>query len=97
MSELTDGQRELAALIDRIFEDGVVDAAERQQLARFWANKGLTVRQVREVVDAFVERVWADVIEDGVVTDGERERLQAVVSGLSLPESILPEKMREAL
>jgi uncharacterized membrane protein YebE (DUF533 family) len=97
MAELNETQRDLAALIERIFADGVIDPAERQTLQDFWRQRGLTVPQVRQVVDAFVARVWGEVIADGVVTAEERGRLNAVVQGLRLPEEALPGPVRKAL
>jgi hypothetical protein len=90
-------QESLARLIDQIFEDGRVDDSERQQLRRFWADKGLTVNQVRVVIDRFVDDVWREVVADGIVTDDERSRLRAVVSGLNLPREILPQALLSAL
>lgn len=97
MPDLTDAQQDLVALIFRIFQDGVVDPAERDELRRFWTTRGLTVGQVRQVVDAFVARVWGEVIDDGVVTDEERVRLRALIEGLRLPEKALPDLVRKAL
>lgn len=97
MAELTKTQQDLATLIERIFEDGVVDPAERQELQDFWRQRGLTVSQVRQVVDAFVARVWGEVIADGVITSDERVRLSAVREGLRLPDEVLPEPVRKAL
>lgn len=97
MAELNETQRDLAALIERIFDDGVVDPAEREQLRDFWRQRGLTVAQVRQVVDAFVARVWGEVIADGVITADERQRLSAVRDGLRLPDEVLPDPVRRAL
>jgi hypothetical protein len=97
MSELNKAQQELSELIDRIFADGLVEAEEREQRRGFWANRGLTVSQVRKVVDVFVTRVWGEVSADGQITDDERERLRAVVAGLRLPAEVLPEPIRAAL
>ena len=93
MPEWNQAQQDLAALIDRVFADGKVDSAEREELRGFWAQRQMTLKNVREVVDAFVEKTWGEVIADGVVTDGERERLWAVVDGLHLPEAVVPEAM----
>lgn len=98
MSETwNEGQQNLAQLIDRIFEDGVVDADEREELKKFWVSQGLGVSQVRAVVDAFVAKVWGEVIADGIVTSDEKGRLRAVVYGLKLPVDILPAPIRDAL
>lgn len=97
MAPWNKNQQDLATLIDRIFEDGVVDDAEQEELREFWIARGLTVPQVREVVDAFVNRVWGEVMEDGVVTEEEKVRLRAVISGLKLPDKVLPERVLFAL
>lgn len=97
MSELNQAQQELTELIDRIFADGEVAPEEREQLRSFWANRGMTVSQVRNVVDAFVARVWGEISADGQISDDERARLHAVVAGLRLPVEVLPEPIRAAL
>lgn len=97
MAEWTAAQQDLAALIDRIFADGVVQPAEREELRRFWAQRGMTVSQVREVVERFVAQTWGEVMADGVVTGDETERLRAVVDGLHLPESVMPAPMQQIL
>ena len=93
MPEWTQAQQDLAALIDRVFADGKVDNAEREELRGFWAQRQMPLKEVRAVVDAFVEKTWGQVIADGVVTGAERDRLWAVVDGLHLPESVVPEAM----
>jgi hypothetical protein len=97
MPEWTQAQRDLAALIDRVFADGKVDNAERDELRGFWAKRQMPLKEVRAVVDTFVEKTWGQVIADGVVTETERERLWAVVDGLHLPESVVPEAMWRAI
>lgn len=97
MSDFNPKQKALAALIDRIFEDDVVDDEERDTLRQFWAQQGMTVPEVRAVVSAFVDKVWGEVIADGVVTDDERVRLLRVIEGLRLPITILPEGLQREL
>ena len=97
MAEWTAAQHDLAQLIDRVFADGVVQPAEREELRRFWAQRGMTVGQVREVVEQFLTKTWGEVIADGVVTENEAERLRAVVDGLHLPDSVMPAPMRAIL
>jgi hypothetical protein len=97
MSEWNQSQQDLAALIDRIFADGKVDPAEREVLRTFWSSRALTVAQVRAVVDRFVDRLWGEVISDGVVTADERRKLWAVVDGLHLPQAVLPDPVWQAI
>jgi tellurite resistance protein len=97
MPELSKSQQDLAALMDRVFADGKVEPSEGEELRSFWATRGLTVSQVRAVVDAFVARVWGEVVADGVITDEEQAKLRAVVSGLRLPDGALPDPVRKAL
>ena len=90
-------QEDLGALLVRIFEDGVVDSSEREELRQFWIKRGMTVPQVRAVVDQFLARIWGEVMEDGVITPEERGRLKAAVEGLNLPLEVLPGEVRAAL
>ncbi len=93
MAEWNQSQRDLAALIERIFADGSVDDSERQELREFWAQRQLSVKLVREVVEAFARKTWGEVMADGVVTPDERRRLWAVVDALHLPEASMPAEM----
>src|SRR5689334_16479561 len=88
---------QLAELVDRIFADGIVEPAERDELRRLYRDGGLTIPQVREVFAAFVAKTWGEVIEDGVVTPEERAKLTTILRELKLPADILPPQMRQIL
>jgi len=97
MPEWNEAQRDLAALIERIFADGRVDESERQELRQFWAQRQLSVKLVREVVETFASTTWREVMADGVVTAEERQRLWVVVDALHLPEASMPSAMWQAI
>ena len=97
MPELTQAQKDLAALIDRIFADGKVEDSERAELRQFWTKQGMSVKQVREVVDAFVGRIWGEVMADHVVSREEKQKLWAIVNGLHLPEEAMPPGMWQVI
>ena len=87
----------LAATVERIFADGVMDAAEKTELKALFAQGALTVPQVRDVLSAFVRDTWGEVMEDGVLTDAERAKLKAVVRELKLPDDCIPEAVRRVV
>ena len=90
-------QEDLGALLTRIFEDGIIDPSEREELRQFWIKRGMPVSQVRQVVELFLAQIWDSIIDDGVVTPEERQRLQTVIKGLNLPDSVLPVEVLAAL
>ena len=94
---MSPAQDQLAELIERIFADGVVEKAERDELHRLYREGGLTVPQVREVFRAFVEKTWGEAIADDVVNDEEKRRLTNIIHELRLPIDIVPEQMRVVL
>lgn len=86
-------QEALAALIERIFADGVVTPAEKVELKALYRDKGLTVPEVRHVFTKFLKDTWGEVLADGVVTKDERTKLNLIVSELMLPADALPPEM----
>ncbi len=94
---MTRTQEQLAELVTRIFADGVVTQAERDELHRLYREGGLTVPQVREVFAAFVAQTWGEVIADGEVSTEERRKLATILHELHLPADILPPQMRIVL
>lgn len=91
------GTEKLRALIERIFEDGVVEEKERDELKRLYRDGGLTVPQVKEVFAAFVSDTWGEVMSDGVVTDDERNKVRTILTELKLPANMLPDDLRKSL
>jgi len=94
MTELSKTQQQLAVILDKIFADGVLDDSEREELRDLFANRGLKVSEVTVVVEAFVAKMWGETIEDGLITDEEKARLETVIKELKLPTSALPEEIR---
>src|SRR5690349_13510896 len=87
----------LAELVDRIFADGVVEQAERDELHRLYREGGLTVKEVREVFATFVTATWGEVIADGTVSDVEKKKLTNIIAELRLPVDAIPAQMRLVL
>ncbi len=83
-------QRCLLALIEKIFEDGILSPSERDDLYSLYREGGLSVREVREVFASFIAKTWGDVIEDGFVTAAERHKLLTIVVELRLPPEMVP-------
>ena len=83
-------QQDLLSLVDRIFADGVVTAAERSELVSLYRDAGLSVPEVKEVFSAFLKKTWGEAIADGVLTDEERGKLATVVRELRMPADAVP-------
>lgn len=84
-------QLALLALLDRIFEDGVVTPSERSELISLYRQGGLTVADVREVFSAFLHQTWGEAIADGVLTSDERSKLSTIVRELRVPRDCVPD------
>lgn len=93
----SEAREKLAQTVDRIFEDGVMDDAEKAELRALFTGGGLTVPEVKEVMAEFVRKTWGEVIEDGIITEEEKQKLEAIVTGLKLPANVLPEAVRDLL
>jgi hypothetical protein len=78
-------QVSLLQLVDRIFEDGIVTDEERAELRGLYRDGALTVREVRDVFNAFLKKTWAEISADGVVTIEERAMLETIAVELKLP------------
>jgi|SRR5688500_3219254 tellurite resistance protein len=88
---------QLAELVHRIFADGVVEPAERDELHRLYREGGLTVKEVREVFGQFVSETWGEVIADGTVSPEEKLKMATILRELRLPADLLPAQMRVVL
>lgn len=83
-------QEGLLSLVERIFEDGVVTASERSELASLYRGAGLTVPEVKEVFAAFLKKTWGETIADGLITNEERTKLATIVRELRMPVESVP-------
>ncbi|HSC88790.1 MAG TPA: hypothetical protein VLC09_16020 [Polyangiaceae bacterium] len=92
MSRSTAGLR---TLLDRIFADGIVEPAEREELTAYRSDLSTedTVRVFRE----FVGSKWGEAVSDGVITSTERALLSRIVHELALQLMDLPHQARHAL
>ena len=87
----------LMQVVEQIFEDGAMDAAEKEELKALYREAGFTIPEVKDVFQSFVAKTWGEVIEDGVVDAAERAKLHEIVSQLKLPQGLLPEGLRRIL
>ena len=90
-------QEGLLALVERIFEDGVVTASERSELVSLYRGAGLTVPDVKEVFAAFLHKTWGATIADGVITREERTKLATIVRELRMPKESIPPEVDAAV
>lgn len=92
---MSGSEQTLATLLEAIFEDGIVEVDEREQLAR--ASSSLDAAVVASVFKAFLHRKWGEVIADDVLTAQERLLLGRIVAELHLSQDDLPPQARMAL
>lgn len=87
----------LAELVRRVMADGVVDAAEREEMKSIYRQSLLTAVDIKEVLNGYLGEVRAEVLADGQVTDEERARCRAVLAELKLPRELVPADFRALL
>jgi len=85
-----DDKRKLKGMLARIFSDGVAEESERAELKGYLSSGTLSMAEIKEVFDDFVQTTWKITMADGVVTDVERQRLNEIVRVLGLEVDSLP-------
>lgn len=83
-----EGEGIVRSMFAFIAEDGVIEAEEWSQLVRAAASLGLNEADVRTIVRAqaepFVEHVLAEAKADGHLSEGERRKIEWLLSNLDL-------------
>jgi uncharacterized tellurite resistance protein B-like protein len=87
----------LAELVRRVMADGVIDAAEREEMKTIYRQALLTVIDIKEVLTGYLGEVRDEVLADGTVTEEERARCRAVLAALKLPQELVPADFRALL
>lgn len=85
-----DPNRKLKGMLARIFSDATADAEERAELRAYLSSGVLSMAEIKDVVEDFVQTTWKITIADGVVSDVERQRLGEIVQVLGLERDALP-------
>ena len=85
-----DDKRKLKGMLARIFSDATADESERAELKAYLSSGTLTMAEIKDVFDDFVQTTWKITMADGVVSDIERQRLNEIVSVLGLEIESLP-------
>lgn len=85
-----DEKRKLKGMLARIFSDAKAEAAERAELKAYLSSTELTMVEIKEVFEDFVQTTWKITMADGVVTDVEKQRLREIVQVLGLDAAELP-------
>ena len=90
-------KRKLKGMLARIFSDAVADDSERAELKGYLSSGALSLAEIKDVFDDFVQTTWKITIADGIVSDVERERLGEIVRVLGLDTQTLPVEWVRAL
>jgi hypothetical protein len=85
-----DDKRKLKGMLARIFSDATAEESERAELKAYLSSGALTMAEIKDVFDDFVQTTWKITMADGVVSDIERQRLNEIVSVLGLEVESLP-------
>jgi uncharacterized tellurite resistance protein B-like protein len=85
-----DPKRKLKGMLARIFSDAVAEPSEREELKAYLSSNVLSMAEIKEVFEDFVQTTWKITIADGVVSDVEKRRLREIVNVLPVDKSVLP-------
>jgi tellurite resistance protein len=85
-----DDKRKLKGMLARIFSDATAEDSERAELKAYLSSGALSMGEIKEVFDDFVQTTWKITMADGVVSDVERQRLNEIVKVLGLEIDSLP-------
>lgn len=94
---VVDAKRKLKGMLARIFSDAVAEASERDELKGYLSSGVLSVSDVKEVFEDFVQTTWKITVADGVVSDTEKQRLREIVDVLGIDRSLLPAEWAKVL
>jgi uncharacterized tellurite resistance protein B-like protein len=92
-----DDKRKLKGMLARIFSDATAEDSERAELKAYLSSGTLSMAEIKEVFDDFVQTTWKITMADGVVSDIERQRLREIVEVLGLETESLPVEWVKAL
>ena len=85
-----DDKRKLKGMLARIFSDATAEDSERAELKAYLSSGTLSMAEIKDVFDDFVQTTWKITMADGVVSDVERQRLEEIVEVLGLETESLP-------
>jgi tellurite resistance protein len=85
-----DPKRKLKGMLARIFSNATAEEAERAELKGFLSSGELSMGDIKDVFEDFVQTTWKITMADGVVSDTERTRLNEIVTVLGLDIDTLP-------
>jgi hypothetical protein len=85
-----DDKRKLKGMLARIFSDAKASESERAELKGYLSSGKLSMAEIKEVFEDFVQTTWKITMADGVVSEIERQRLAAIVNVLGLEIESLP-------
>ena len=89
----SEAKAQLSALLPRVMADGKLDESEKTELLGLLQKGVLTALDVKEAFAQYLKFLQNEVLEDGVVTEGERERCRAAVLELRIPRAFLTPEM----
>ena len=92
-----DDKRKLKGMLARIFSDATAEDSERAELKAYLSSGTLSMAEIKEVFDDFVQTTWKITMADGVVSDIERQRLNEIVKVLGLEIDSLPVEWAKTL
>ncbi len=92
-----DPKRKLKGMLARIFSDAAAEEAERAELKAYLSSGELSMPEIKEVFEDFVQTTWKITMADGVISDVEKKRLVAIVRVLGLDVAQLPAEWARVL
>src|SRR5207237_416315 len=102
MADPADDERQqakalLTRFLPRAMEDAVLDEVEKGQLYAILTSGTLTKDDVQAVFREYLTGVYGEIVEDGMITPAEEDRLRAIVTALRIPPGFLPPELASIL
>ncbi|MBS2015950.1 MAG: TerB family tellurite resistance protein [Deltaproteobacteria bacterium] len=85
-----DAKRKLKGMLARIFSDAQAEESEREELKAYLSTAELSMAEIKDVFQDFVQTTWKITMADGVISDIEKQRLREIVDVLGIDPIDLP-------
>jgi uncharacterized membrane protein YebE (DUF533 family) len=89
--------KQLKGMLARIFSDGQVDDAERNELRTRLSSGTLPAADAQATMLEFLNATYRHAMADGVLSDAEKARLRSIILELELPNACVPEEVKQAI
>ena len=94
---MSEAKAQLRALLESIFEDGVVDVEEHHALKQWRDSDQLSAAEVQATFASFLNTKFDEAMSDGKISLAERRLIATIVTELRVPDTAVPVHVRMML